>query len=324
MPFFDLPLDQLETYLPDVREPEDFDEFWATNLAGATADVADGLQVVPASFTSRAVDFFDVTFPGFNAQKMHALYSRPSSATEDLPVIVEFVGYGGGRGLPVENLAWASAGYAHLIVDTRGQGTGWSGGGDTGDTADSGAGGGGFMTRGITSPQTYYYRRVFIDAVKALAAARLLPGVDADAVLVGGSSQGGAITLAVSALDGRTQGLMANVPFLCNFERAIGLTGKHPYEEIVKYLSVKRDHVDLVFNTLSYFDCVNFAKRISAPALFSVGLMDPTTPPSTVFSAYNYLDAPKQIEVYPFNGHEGGGPYQLQRQIQWAGELLGR
>lgn len=324
VPFFDLPLADLETYRPDVREPADFDDFWASTLKGRMADVAERLEVTPAAFSTPSVEFFEVTFPGYGAQEIHALYSRPAVTSERLPIIVEFVGYGGGRGLPVEHLAWASSGYAHLVVDTRGQGTHWGGGGDTGDTADAGAGGNGFMTRGITSPETYYYRRVFVDAVKSLAAARLLPGVNGDAVVTTGGSQGGAITLAATALDGNTVGLMPNVPFLCNFERAIGLTGVLPYEEIVQYLAVKRDHIDLVFDTLSYFDCVNFAKRISVPALFSVGLMDTTTPPSTVFAAYNHLDAPKRIEVYPYNGHEGGGPYQLQRQIAWADELLRR
>ena len=91
--------------------------------------------------------------------------------------------------------------------------------------------------------------------------------MDPTRVIPTGGSQGGAITLAASALDGNVAGFMANVPFLCNFERAIGLTGAYPYQEIVDYLSVKRDDIDLVFNTLSYFDCVNFAKRIVGPAL---------------------------------------------------------
>jgi cephalosporin-C deacetylase len=36
------------------------------------------------------------------------------------------------------------------------------------------------------------------------------------------------------------------------------------------------------FATLSYFDGVNFAKRATAPAMFSVALMDQVCPPSTV------------------------------------------
>ena len=55
----------------------------------------------------------------------------PAGAADPLPTIVEFVGYGGGRGLPEEHLQWATAGYAHLLMDTRGKGSEWGHGGDT-------------------------------------------------------------------------------------------------------------------------------------------------------------------------------------------------
>ncbi|WP_418605922.1 acetylxylan esterase [Georgenia sp. SUBG003] len=35
MPLYDLPLAELETYRPEVPEPEDFDGFWARTLAEA-------------------------------------------------------------------------------------------------------------------------------------------------------------------------------------------------------------------------------------------------------------------------------------------------
>ena len=38
--------------------------------------------------------------------------------------------------------------------------------------------------------------------------------------------------------------------------------------------------------------------------------MDDITPASTVFTAFNHYAGPKQIEVYPFNGHDGGGTQQ--------------
>ncbi len=62
------------------------------------------------------------------------------------------------------------------------------------------------------------------------------------------------------------------------------------------------------------------------PALFSVALMDEVCPPSTVFAAYHHYGAgphvAKMINVYPHNGHEGGGPYQLDAQLDWFAERL--
>ena len=83
---------------------------------------------------------------------------------------------------------------------------------------------------------------------------------------------------------------MPDVPFLCHLERAVGMTGQEPYEEISRYLSIMRHKVATVFATLSHFDAVNLAKRVTVgtPALFSTEEMDMTCPPSTVFAARNW------------------------------------
>ncbi len=73
----------------------------------------------------------------------------------------------------------------------------------------------------------------------------------------------------------------------------------------------------MVFYTLAYFDGVNFAARAKAKALFSVALMDEVCPPSTVFAAYNNYAGSKQIRVWPYNHHEGGGNYQIQEKLKF-------
>ena len=83
------------------------------------------------------------------------------------------------------------------------------------------------------------------------------------------------------------------------------------------------DRVGSVFKTLSYFDVVNHAKRVTSPSLFSVALMDEITPPSTVFAAFNNLAGERRIEVYEFNGHEGGGSVHFEKQVGFVREHLG-
>jgi cephalosporin-C deacetylase len=192
-------------------------------------------------------------------------------------------------------------------MDTRGQGSNWLQG-DTPDLFDNGSSPHfpGFMTVGILDPKTYYYRRLFTDAVRAVEAVRSHPLVDKKRVIITGNSQGGGVTLAVSALMPDIAAAMANVPFLCHFYRAVTITDEDPYHEISRFLKAHRDKVEQVFRTLSYFDGMNFAVRASAPALFSTGLMDTTCPPSTVFAAYNHYAGPKEIKVYTFNLHDGG------------------
>src|SRR4051794_29641770 len=235
---FDLPLAQLERYLPDVPAPADFDEFWASTLADARRhDVL--VDVVPVSTGLRLVDTWDVTFAGFDGQPVRAWYTRPAGDPSSRPAVVEYLGYGRGRGQPHERLTWAAAGYAHLLMDTRGQGDQYGTGGGTGDP--HGGGGQWPTTRGILSPGDYYYRRLITDAVHAVHAVRELPGVDPGRVVAAGNSQGGGIALAVAGLVPDLAALMTTAPFLCHIQRAIEITDAPPYGEIVNYLAVHRD-----------------------------------------------------------------------------------
>ncbi len=320
MPFFDLPLDQLQQYKPDRTEPADFDAFWAATLAEVRA------HPLAATFTPfdggfHTIEAFDVTYAGYGGQPIKAWLLLPRHRAGPLPCVVEYIGYGGGRGLPYDWLIWSSLGYAHLIMDTRGQGSAWLHG-DTPDPEPEGSNPQfpGFMTRGILHPQTYYYRRVFSDAVRAVEAVRAHPAIDPARVAVTGGSQGGGITLAVAGLAPGLAAVMPEVPFLCHYRHATQIVGTFPYTEISRYLQYHRTKVETVFNTLSYFDGVNFAARASAPALFSVGLMDEICPPSTVYAAYNHYAGPKDIVAWEYNLHDGGGSDQVMRKARFLRE----
>ncbi|TQL01397.1 acetylxylan esterase [Cellulomonas sp. SLBN-39] len=332
MALFDLPLPELERYLPALDEPDDLDAFWASTLAQARRHPLE-LRREPVEAGLRLIDVEDLTFPGFDGDPVRAWVTRPAGSADDgstLPVVVEMVGYGGGRGRPHERLAWAAAGYVHVLVDSRGQGSGWGTGGDTPDPHGSGPATSGVMTRGILDPATYYYRRLVTDGVRAVDAARALPGVDPTQVAVTGGSQGGGLALAVAGLSEGLAAVMPDVPFLCHFPRAFAITDDDPYGEVVRYLSVHRDHEAQVLRTLSYVDAVHLGRRATAPALFSVALRDTVCPPSTVFAAHNHYGtlAParpeRTMQVYPYNRHEGGQTVQLEVQLRWLGQVLGR
>jgi len=57
-------------------------------------------------------------------------------------------------------------------------------------------------------------------------------------------------------------------------------------------------------------------------ALFSVGLADDITTPSTVFAAFNHYAGPKDIAVYEANGHEGGGTHHLRAKLDFLAATL--
>ena len=298
----------------DPTPPADLEAFWATSLP--TGPV--GPKLEPVATRLKTVEVFDVVFPGFGQDPVRAWLVRPAGTDERLPVVVEFMGYGGGRALAHERLLWASAGYAHLAMDTRGQGSAWSVG-HTPDPHGSEPAHPGFLTKGIGSRETYYYRRVFTDAACAVHAARELPGVDPDRIVLKGGSQGGGITIAAAALAPEgVVGALIDVPFLCDIARAAALAEEPPYTELRRYLAIHRDRVGQVLDVLRYFDGVVLSQRATVPSLWSVGLMDVVCPPETCFAAYDAWAGEKSVEVYPYCGHDGGGAHHTELQLEAA------
>lgn len=320
MPFFDLALNDLRSYAPDVAEPGNFDQFWDATL---TEQPELSVQQVRLDSPLTLVDTYDLTFTGFGGAPIKAWLIAPAGASGPLPTVVRFHGYSGGRGMPVDTV-FAQAGYAYFILDTRGQ-SWWSRSlFDLTPDPDAAAGDNGrpgFMTRGLNAPADYFYRRLFTDCVRFASVAAAHELTDPDRVFLVGGSQGGAMTLATAALADRVgvqvAGAMVDVPFLCHFERAVGLASEGPYPEIEEWLRVHPHRAERAFATLAYFDGVAFARRITCPTLWSVGIMDTICPPSTVFAAYNACGGDKAIIEWPYSGHEGGDEVQLWRQLEW-------
>ncbi len=320
--FIDLPLDELERYRPAREEPGDFDRFWEVTLSSAREFPLDAL-FTPVDLGLATTETFDVKFRGFGGEEIKGWLLLPRGALKSVPCIVEFIGYGGGRSTPLDWLVWSAAGYAHLVMDTRGQGSQWSPG-VTPDPEPAGTNPQvpGFMTRGILDPFRYYYRRLLTDGVRAVECARAHPGVDPSRIILTGGSQGGGVALAVAGLERSVVAVMPDVPFLCHYRVATEITDRAPYSEISQFCKIHRDKVEQVFRTLGYFDGVNFAARSTATALFSVGLMDDVCPPRTVYAAFNHYAGPKEIRVWRYNGHEGGQSYQTLEKLRFVRRVL--
>lgn len=317
----DLSGPDLLAYRSAQTEPADFAGFWSATLAEAAGhDIGVRVREVPTGLVT--ITTYDVTFRGFGGQDVKAWLRVPAGHDGPLPAVVQYVGYGGGRGRAAENLFWASAGFAHLHMDTRGQGASWSVG-ETPDPAPAGPQVPGVMTRGIGDPAGYYYRRLYTDAVRAVDAARALPQIDPERIAVLGGSQGGGLALAVAGLRSDLAAVVSYVPFLCDFPRATRITDAYPYREIADFLKTHRDRVADVHRTLAYFDGVLMARRANAPALFSVALMDPICPPSTVYAAFHEYAGPREIAVWEYNGHEGGEHLDDVRALEFLREHLG-
>ena len=324
MPHYDLSLDELRSYRTTATEPDGLDAFWASALAESRALAGEPTLVPYRPEVYRDLDVSDVTFAGADGHPIKAWYLRPRGAgAARLACHVEFIGYGGGRGLPHDHAIYPAAGHAALVMDSRAQGGEWK----LGHTADPGAFASGpehpgVMTRGIATPQTYYYRRLFVDAVRAVETAATLPGVDPAKIGVAGFSQGGGLALVAAALAPELVRLChSEMPFLCDFERAISVAQEPPYTELVSYLSIHTELVETALATLRHFDVALLASRVRAKTIVSAGLMDPICPPSTVFAAYNAIPAPKEIAVFPYSGHDQPSHHQERLLADFGREL---
>ncbi|WP_422771135.1 acetylxylan esterase [Plantactinospora sp. WMMC1484] len=310
----DLPLAELRGFTYDEPEPPDFDDFWRRTLAEQAAFPLDPV-ITRVDHEFATVDVFDVEFSGYGGARVKGWLIRPAGVAGPLPAVVEYLGYGGGRGLPIESLAYASAGFAHFVMDTRGQGSTWRTG-DTPDPAGTPPANPGHLSRGILDPEGYYYRRLYVDAYRFVDVVRGAEGIDRDRIVATGRSQGGALSVVVGGLRDDLAWIAPQVTFLAAFRRALQVTEQGPLGELKRWLAIHRTRADRAFATLGYFDAVYFARRGRSPASFCVGLGDVVAPPSTVFAVHNAYPGDKRMTVWEFNGHEGGGPEDQMRVIR--------
>jgi cephalosporin-C deacetylase len=313
--------EELEKLQAPLTKAPDFQEFWQRTLETCLPKTTAPL-LVDHPTPMRNVDVKDVTIAGFNGDPIKGWFLSPHSADSQTPCIIMYDGYGGGRGLPNEWLFWVSVGYRVLVMDTRGQGGGFR----LSDTPDGSyprdSQTPGFMTSGILNKDNYYYRRVFVDAVAFINAAREIEGVDPERIIVAGGSQGGGIALAAASLSNKVFAAMPDVPFLCNYRKATEMVDTFPYHEITLYCRIHRDKVEQVFSTLSYFDCMNLVTMAKAPALISIGMHDPVCPPDTIFAMRNHYAGSVTTEIYEYNTHEGGSVAHQIVQAEWLSSLL--
>ncbi|POX41392.1 acetylxylan esterase [Streptomyces sp. Ru73] len=319
--FVDMPLEDLRTYRPERPEPAGFDAFWQRTLKETRAFPLDA-RFTAVDMGLDLFDTYDLEFSGFGGHRIRGWFLAPRGAGRPLPCVVRYLGYGGGRSLPHDWLLWPAAGYATLVMDPRGQ-TGPNRPGDTPDPVGSANPSvGGMMTRGVLDPDEYYFRRLYADAVRAVEAAREHAAVDPDRIVVEGNSQGGAQALAVAGLVQGLAAALVRVPFMAHIRRAVEVAEDGPYTELAAYFAGERLHIDTALDTLDHFDGLNFAARATVPALFGTGLADTITPASTGFAAYHHYAGPKDLRVWRFNGHEGGGVHHQADEVVFVRELF--
>jgi cephalosporin-C deacetylase-like acetyl esterase len=182
----------------------------------------------------------------------------------------------------------------------------------------------GYPTFGLDSRERYYYRRVYTGTLRANDFLTSLPQWDGRNLGVAGGSQGGALAIVTAGLDKRVTRLAAYYPALSDVtgylkERAGGWP--HMFRAATGP-GAHRDDAKIV--TTRYYDVVNFARRVTVPGLYSWGFNDETCPPTSTYSAYNVITAPKRL-ILAYNTGHASTQEQVDDVNDWlADELTGR
>jgi cephalosporin-C deacetylase len=303
MPLVDMPLEQLYSYMGRNPRPADFDEYWDAALAEMNAVDAD-VALHPYELNSKAAECFDLYFNGVGGARVHAKYLRPRNATAPHPAVLMFHGYSGSSGDWQDKLSYVSQGFSIAALDCRGQ---------AGQSEDRGSVHGntlrGHIIRGLEDgPEKLLFRSIFLDTALLSKIVMGFDEVDATRVGVMGGSQGGALTLACSALVPEIKKAAPIFPFLCDYQRVWEMDlAKDAYEELRTYFRnfdpLHKNEAE-IFTRLGYIDNQHLANRIKAEVLMPVGLMDTICPPSSQFAAYNKITSAKRLLIYPDFGHE--------------------
>lgn len=314
MNFLENKIKELSEYLPPMTKRMDFEDFWEE-----TIQIAKSVDLRPEfmeyDYPCDQVKVYSISYNGFDDTRIYGWYIIPVFLKkEKYPCLINYHGYTGSRGVPADFMAWAMMGLAVITIDCRGQG------GVTGNKATYSSGITDNVTnKGILDKYEYYYRHVYMDSLKAIDFAEVCPEVDKDRIIINGGSQGGALGMAVSCLDHRHKIAMVDVPSNSNIERRV--EGCHgAFTGVKDYLTRYPEHLNKAYETLSYFDTMNMADKITCKIFASVALKDDVCPAVCYFASYNRITAPKQIEVYPFNGHDGAYHVQFEKKLRYLRE----
>jgi cephalosporin-C deacetylase len=304
---FDLPFEELESYQGRSPRPQDFDTFWEKGLAEMRATDPQ-VELIPAEFEVANAACFHLYFTGVGGARIHAKLLHPRKSPHPHPSVLLFHGYTGDSGDWSDKLGYVSEGFSIAALDCRGQaGLSEDRSSVTGNTLH------GHIIRGLEDalkglPEKLLFRQVFLDAAQLARIVMKIPEVDANRVGATGSSQGGALTVACSALEPRIKRAAPVFPFLIDYKRVWEMDqAKDAYQELQEYFrhsDPTHKLEDNIFERLGYIDIQFLASRIKAEVMWGIGLMDTICPPSTQFAAYNKIVSPKEMMIYPDFGHE--------------------
>ena len=170
-----------------------------------------------------------------------------------------------------------------------------------------------YTTMGIDNRDTYYYKRSILGCVRAIDYLCTRDDVDTTRIATYGGSQGGMLSIMTAALSPHVSALFSYFPAFCDltgYYNGRGAGWPHLFRD------PNEPNLQARIEVSKYYDTVNFARLLRVPGFYAWGFNDPACCPTSTFSAYNVITAPKQLQVGRDTGH-WLYPWQVDNAIQW-------
>ncbi|MGV2639823.1 prolyl oligopeptidase family serine peptidase [Clostridium perfringens] len=316
MAILDMSLEKLYEYRGISPLPEDFDEFWNSQLRELD-DLDIKLELKKADFESPIAECYDLYFNGIDGTRIYAKFMKPKEVKGKMPALLEFHGYEERSNDWSNNLHYVASGMCVAVMECRGQDY----------LKEDSCKFKSFKSKGnivrglVEGREKLLFKNIFLDTAILARIVMNMEWVDEERVFATGGSQGGALALACAALENRIKGVYAYYPFLCDYKRIWVMDlGGDSYEELIRYfkfIDPNHENEEYVFNTLGYIDIKNMVHRIKGKVNMAIGLRDDICPPSIQFAAYNNILCEKELVLYD----SGQKPYLLNLKdkiYKWA------
>jgi cephalosporin-C deacetylase len=304
---------------PVVTEPADFDKFWDDGKASlAKIPMEAKIEPAPGLSTPKA-DAFYVSFQnvGTGISKVSRIYGvlaipKATNPNQKFPALLRVPGagvrpYTGQIGLAERGLITLDIGIHGIPVNLPQL---------LYDELRAGALNR-YMLYNLDNRDTYYYRRVFLGCLRANDFLTSLPQYDGKNLGVIGGSQGGILSTMTAALDPRVKALAVSAPAMSDMAGYTGgRVGGWPHGFKDEKMRTKEK-----LETASYYDTVNFARRLKIPGIYSWSFNDEVVLPTSIYAAYNVITAPKRLLLGVELGH-ANSPEQTDILENWIEKSL--
>jgi len=299
---------------PTAQFPDDFVSFWDGAKEELSRIPLDAQMTILPDRCTEKVNVYQVNMQNHGNSRLYGILCVPKAAGK-YPAILKVPG----AGVRPHNgdVATAEKGFITLEIGIHGIPVTM----DPLVYASLGRGAlSNYFNYNLDNRDRFYYKRVYLGCVRANDFLTSLAQYDGEHLAVMGGSQGGALAIVTASLDARVKFLASFYPALSDLTGYLkGRAGGWPH-----YL----DSANRVVNdtkeklkTLGYYDVVNFARQLKVPGVYSWGFNDETCPPTSLYAAYNVIQAPKELYLALETGH---WTYKEQNEFigQWLEERL--